>query len=138
LRVISTGEQPRWLRRQFGGLGNRIIGETDGAGNRSREYVWLDDQVIAVVSDANTASPSIWWVTNDHLGRPVQMTDWSKTVVWRANHWPFGEVTAVTGTASLDARFPGQWFQLESGLAYNCTGITMPASAATRSPIRSA
>lgn len=32
---------------------------------------------------------------------------------------PFGEVISVTGPASLDARFPGQWFQLESGLAYN-------------------
>jgi len=40
------------LGEQFGGLGNRIIGEIDEAGNRSREYVWLDDLIIAVVSDA--------------------------------------------------------------------------------------
>jgi RHS repeat-associated protein len=32
---------------------------------------------------------------------------------------PFGEVSAITGAASLDYRWPGQWFQLESGLAYN-------------------
>ena len=26
---------------------------------------------------------------------------------------------AITGTASLNARFPGQWFRIESGLHYN-------------------
>jgi len=28
-------------------------------------------------------------------------------------------VVSITGPASLDARFPGQWFQLETGLHYN-------------------
>ena len=28
-------------------------------------------------------------------------------------------VQAITGTASLNARFPGQWFQSETGLHYN-------------------
>lgn len=85
----------------------------------TREYAWIDDRVVAVLADANAASPQMYWVTNDHLGRPVQMTDSSQAVVWRAAYRPFGEVISVTGPASLDARFPGQWFQLESGLAYN-------------------
>nr|WP_255679434.1 RHS repeat-associated core domain-containing protein [Jiella flava] len=40
-------------------------------------------------------------------------------VVWRAKYRPFGGLISVAGPASLDARFPGQWFQLESGLSYN-------------------
>ena len=32
---------------------------------------------------------------------------------------PWGNVYSITGTAVLDARLPGQWFQLESGLHYN-------------------
>jgi RHS repeat-associated protein len=47
------------------------------------------------------------------------MTDAAKATVWQAVFKPFGEVQAITGAASLDARFPGQWFQIESGLAYN-------------------
>ena len=30
-----------------------------------------------------------------------------------------GAPYAITGSATLDARFPGQWYQLEAGLHYN-------------------
>ncbi len=50
---------------------------------------------------------------------PVQMTSSSQAVVWRAKYGPFGDLVEKSGSASLDARFPGQWFQLESGLAWN-------------------
>ena len=47
------------------------------------------------------------------------MTDDVKAVVWEASFLPFGAVDTLSGPASLDCRFPGQWFQLESGLHYN-------------------
>lgn len=47
------------------------------------------------------------------------MTDASKAVVWRATYLPFGEPYTIIGSATIDQRFPGQWFQLESGLHYN-------------------
>ena len=40
-------------------------------------------------------------------------------VVWQATWLPFGAASSITGSASLDARFPGQWFQIETGLNYN-------------------
>ena len=55
----------------------------------------------------------------DHLNRPVRMTDGAKAVVWNAVWLPWGGVHAITGSASLDARLPGQWYQLETGLHYN-------------------
>ena len=30
-----------------------------------------------------------------------------------------GAAQSITGTATLNARFPGQWFQVEAGLHYN-------------------
>ena len=87
-----------------------------------REYVWLDDRPLAVVANAGTA-PVIWHVHTDQLERPVMMTDDTKAVVWQAIWLPFGGahsiVSTITGPAVLDRRFPGQWFQLESGLYYN-------------------
>jgi RHS repeat-associated protein len=74
---------------------------------------------LAVVADMNTASPTTLYVHADHLDRPVRMTDASKALVWDAVYKPYGEVQAITGSAALDARFPGQWFQLETGLHYN-------------------
>jgi len=74
---------------------------------------------IAVVDAVNTASPATWWVSTDHLNRPVRMTDGAKASVWQATWKPFGEPQSITGSATMDARFPGQWFQLESGLHLN-------------------
>jgi RHS repeat-associated protein len=51
--------------------------------------------------------------------RPVLMTDATAAVAWRARFRPFGELISVTGPKSLDARFPGQWFQFEAGLHAN-------------------
>src|SRR5205814_542941 len=60
-----------------------------------------------------------YFVHTDHFERPVMMTDAADAVVWQASYLPYGEVYSITGSASLDYRFPGQWFQLESGLNYN-------------------
>lgn len=73
---------------------------------------------IAVIADAAT-TPEILYVLTDHLFRPVELRDGSKAVVWSAVWLPFGGAHAVTGSASLDARFPGQWFHIETGLHYN-------------------
>ncbi len=40
------------------------------------------------------------------------------TVVWTASWLPFGGVHVTTG-APIEARFPGQWFEAESGLHQN-------------------
>jgi RHS repeat-associated protein len=74
---------------------------------------------MAVVEAVNTAAPVLWFVHVDHLNRPVKMTNAAKAAVWDAVFLPWGGVHAIAGSATLDARFPGQWFQLETGLHYN-------------------
>ncbi|MEQ1718468.1 MAG: RHS repeat-associated core domain-containing protein [Hyphomicrobium sp.] len=76
------------------------------------------DRPIAVVSNVNV-SPALLMVHVDQLNRPLKMTDASRAVVWDAVWLPWGGAYAITGSQSLDARFPGQWFQLEAGLHYN-------------------
>jgi RHS repeat-associated protein len=97
-----------------------------------REYIWLVgaeiaptrgsrtqvDRPIAVVSNVNT-TPALLTVHVDQLNRPAQMTDAAKAVVWSAVYSPFGGAYTITGSETLSARFPGQWFQLEAGLHYN-------------------
>ncbi len=94
-----------------------VIAEYDGSGVLLREYVWMDGRPIAAITAGTPALT--YYVHTDHLERPVMMTDAGNTVVWRAKYLPYGEVYSITGPASLDYRFPGQWFQLETGLAYN-------------------
>ena len=45
-------------------------------------------------------------------------TDTAGVKVWEASYLPFGGVQASTGSNS-ELRFPGQWFQSESGLHQN-------------------
>jgi RHS repeat-associated protein len=115
-----------------------VIAETAGGGatgttGTTREYIYLYeaeiaptmdsrtvvDRPLAVVSAVNTATPATYWVSVDHLNRPVKMTTSTKASVWDAIWQPWGGIHAITGSASLDARFPGQWFQTETGLHYN-------------------
>jgi RHS repeat-associated protein len=55
----------------------------------------------------------------DHLGRPTRMTDATKATVWQATWKPWGEVQTLSGTNSNNLRFPGQYYQIETGLHYN-------------------
>jgi hypothetical protein len=111
-------------------LWGNVIAETNGtATGTTREYIWLPeaeiapadgarsqvDRPIAVVSAVNTATPATWYVSVDHLNRPIKMTDAAKASVWDAVWQPWGGSHSITGTASLDARLPGQWFQAETG-----------------------
>jgi RHS repeat-associated protein len=53
------------------------------------------------------------------LNRPIMVTNSAGEAVWQAVWKPFGEEESITGSLTYDARFPGQWFQIESGLHYN-------------------
>ena len=90
------------------------------------QYVWADSTLVAV-SDG-TPSANAWRnVYTDQLGTPRAITDQSGTVIWR---WArqknaFGERPADedpdgNGTQfNFNLRFPGQYFDAETGLHYN-------------------
>ncbi len=58
-------------------------------------------------------------IHNDHLGAPQKMTDASGAVVWAADYKPFGEATVTVSTITNNFRFPGQYYDAETGLHYN-------------------
>lgn len=138
--IVRTrvGAVPADITHYVHDIWGNVIAETDGGGATGttgtvREYIYLPeaeiaptfgsrttvDRPVGVVDLVNTATPALWFVHVDHLNRPVKMTNTAKAAVWDAIFLPWGGVHAITGTATLDARFPGQWFQLESGLHYN-------------------
>jgi RHS repeat-associated protein len=100
-------------------LAGHLLVEADDTGQTLREYVWLGDMPLAVVSDVNTGSPNLYYVHADQIDTPVMMTDDAKNVVWNALFLPFGSVESITGSATNNLRFPGQYFLIEDGLHYN-------------------
>ncbi len=97
-----------------------IIAEANGStGATLREMVYLEGMPLSAI-DAAASPKQIYAVHADHLNRPVMLTNAAKATVWSAIYEPFGRVHSVTGTVTQNLGLPGQWFQLEHGLAYNC------------------
>jgi RHS repeat-associated protein len=85
----------------------------------TREAMSQVDRPLAVVNGVGTTGVAVWNVSVDHLNRPVLMTNATKVAMWTAVWQPWGGAHSITGTATLDTRFPGQWYQSETGLHYN-------------------
>ncbi len=56
---------------------------------------------------------------NDHLGTPQKITSENGTVVWQARQDSFGQMDVVVEDIVNNLRFPGQYFDSETGLHYN-------------------
>jgi len=80
-----------------------------------RAYVWLAGQPLALL----TADGGIYYYHNDHLGTPQKLTDQSGNIVWSADYLPFGKADVTIETVTNNLRFPGQYYDQETGLHYN-------------------
>ncbi len=67
----------------------------------------------------NGSRSQIVYFHNDHLGTPQVITDQEQQVVWQGDYLPFGEVTPVVAAVKNPIRFPGQYYDEETGLHYN-------------------
>lgn len=76
--------------------------------------------ILALASTLSFAGETLYYYHNDHLGTPQAMTDENQTVVWQADYLPFGRAYGVsTALIENNLRFPGQYYDAESGLHYN-------------------
>jgi RHS repeat-associated protein len=75
--------------------------------------------------DYSTASAQTYYAHNDHLGTPKLLTNSQAKPVWQASYTPFGlaEINADVDqdgqAVTLNIRFAGQYYDIESGLHYN-------------------
>ncbi|MDP3222486.1 MAG: RHS repeat-associated core domain-containing protein, partial [Rubrivivax sp.] len=92
-----------------------------------QETIWLEDIPVAVIRKATATSPIlVYFIHADHLNTPRVIVNQSNTPVWRwENTHAFGANLPdenPDGNAQLfeyHPRFPGQYFDKETGLHYN-------------------
>ena len=101
-----------------------FIGEYDSTGAPIQETVWLGDTPVAVVKP-KTGGFDVFYIWTDNLGTPRLITDTANVSRWE---WPiadpFGntapsENPAGAGVFAYNLRFPGQYFDAETGKHYN-------------------
>ncbi|MCC6489356.1 MAG: RHS repeat protein [Candidatus Hydrogenedentes bacterium] len=107
------------------GLGGLLTGEYDNSGVLIREYVWLNGEPLALVTKSG-ATESVTYLHTDHLATPRYGTNSAGTAVWTWDSGGFGK-EAPTGTATVNLRFPGQYYDAETTLFYNWNRYYNPA-----------
>ncbi len=97
-----------------------------------KEYLYFNAQLIAMIDYSgvgnavtNDSAGQIYYAHNDHLGTPKLLTNSAAKPVWQASYTPFGlaiinaDVDNNGVAVTLNIRFPGQYYDAESGLHYN-------------------
>ncbi|BDU20393.1 RHS repeat-associated core domain-containing protein [Dyella sp. GSA-30] len=115
-RVAKAATSPQTINERFAyNEASQLIGEY---GTTNRDYIWLSSLPIAVVDNVPTST--INYVHADGLGTPRAISDAVGNTIWQWTYTsnPFGEQPPI-GSYSYNLRFPGQYFDAESGLHYN-------------------
>jgi len=96
-----------------------LIAEFDETGNEIRSYGWQPDATWGTNPLYLKQNGVYYWYRNDHLGTPQALVDSSGNVVWQATYTAFGNATIQVETVENNLRFPGQYYDAETGLHYN-------------------
>lgn len=101
-----------------------LLGEYTSTGALIQETIWMGDTPVATLRP-NGSAITVYYVETDQLNAPrvvVRTSDHSP--MWRWDADPFGTAAPNQnpnglGTFVYNLRFPGQYYQAETGLNYN-------------------
>ena len=122
-RVKKSGGTPGTVIFAYDEAGH-LIGEYSATGTLVQETIWLGD-IPVVTLRPKTGGYDIFYVHTDHLNTPRRVTRPSDNKLrWRWDPTPFGEGAPnenpqALGVFKYHLRFPGQYFDIETNLAYN-------------------
>ena len=109
-KILPTGTRIFHYDRR-----GHLIAETDETGQVLVEYIYLGDQPLAMIRPGE----ALYYYHHDHLGTPQIVTNDSGAVSWKAVYAAFGEAEMQVEAVENPFRFPGQYYDQETGLHYN-------------------
>ena len=105
---------PHGQFRYVYGPGSVLMGERRESDGQWTNYLWFNGELVGLVR-----SGQLFFVHNDHLGRPELVTNMSKSAVWKAANYPYSRGVTLDSIGGLNVGFPGQYSDQETGLWYN-------------------
>ncbi|TBR36722.1 MULTISPECIES: RHS repeat-associated core domain-containing protein [Dyella] len=88
--------------------GGRLATEVSPSGTTN--YIYANSEPVALVRNG-----TVYYLHNDHLGRPESVSNGAAVVVWRAESYAFDRKVVLQGLADLDIGLPGQVYDGETG-----------------------
>ncbi|MCP4377912.1 MAG: hypothetical protein GY794_17260 [bacterium] len=96
-----------------------LVAEYDAAGNETTSYGYKPDSTWSTDPLWLRQNGEYYFYQNDHLGTPQKLVRQNGAVVWSASYSAFGQARVEVETVMNNLRFPGQYFDAETGLHYN-------------------
>ncbi len=116
---------------------DHLLAETDASGP-IRSYLWRDDVPVAQIE--HRPSRHVLYLETDHLNTPRGARNEAGVLVWRWEADAFGsslpdqDPDGDGQATTVNLRYPGQYFDPESGLHYNVARYYDPTSGRYLSP----
>jgi RHS repeat-associated protein len=97
-----------------------LIAEFDGTGIETKSYGYAPNSTWTTNPLFMKEGTQYYFYHNDHLGTPQKMTSVSGAIVWSADYQSFGKAVADPVSSVVNnLRFPGQYYDQETGFHYN-------------------
>ena len=111
------------------GPDGQLLGEAaydrNGQSRREQYYLWLNRLPLATLSTAyddqgHPGNPRVLYLHSDHLDTPRLASDDDQRLAWQWQSDAFGNgQPSSPDNTVVNLRFPGQYYDAESGLHYN-------------------
>lgn len=100
--------------------GSEVVAAVSDPTRAYDDPVFDDDSDYDYEVVRKSASEELYFYHTDHLGTPIAMTDTSGVFKWKAEYRPFGDLYSQSyNDIENNLRFPGQYFDAETGLHQN-------------------
>jgi RHS repeat-associated protein len=96
-----------------------LVGEYTATLNEIKSYGYAPGSASSTNPLFQKINSDYYWYLNDHNGTPQKLIGVNGLVVWSGTYDSFGNCTVDVEGIENNLRFPGQYYDAETGLHYN-------------------